>query len=67
VRSRGRDRQLERLWTSKLLTEFFMLERLGCLDQEGRTFCRECGLELERPHGWELHLVCVCGWELHDL
>jgi hypothetical protein len=44
-----------------------MLGALGMLDQQGRTYCRECGLELERPHGWELHLVCACGWELHDL
>lgn len=57
----------ERAWMRKLLSEFYALQALGCLDEQGRTFCRECGLELERSTGWNLHLVCACGWELHDL
>jgi len=52
---------------AKLYGEAQLLTYLGCLDDEGRTFCRECGLELERPEGWHLRLVCACGWELHDL
>lgn len=62
-----RSRAERRAWFAKLYNEAHMLGALGMLDQQGRTFCRECGLELDRPAGWNLHLVCACGWELHDL
>jgi hypothetical protein len=63
----ARLRAEKRLWYDKLFSEAVLLNQLGMLDEQGRTFCRECGLELERPSGWELRLVCACGWELHDL
>jgi hypothetical protein len=65
--SRRRPVDLERLWTTKLYNEALLLGHMGCLDDQGNVFCRECGLELERPDGWKLKLVCACGWQLEDL